>query len=139
MKETVEDKETKETEELAKVVAASEEKEFMKPTESFGLTHKEEEKEKIQYFSPQKPPPNLLPEITLKKGTVRVAEHFQVDVIDSASFMNDSKKDTQSSVASRERNRVQFKKNMKPRRAAQPAQAEMFQLTDQQNWFEDSG
>ena len=53
--------------------------------------------------------------------------------------MNDSKKDTQSSVASRERNRVQFKKNMKPRRAAQPVQAEMFQLTDQQNWFEDSG
>ena len=52
IKETVEDKEKKETEALANVVAASEEKEFMKPTGSFGLTHKEEEKEKIQYFSP---------------------------------------------------------------------------------------
>ena len=66
----------------------------MKPVGSFGLNMKVEEKEKIQYFSPSKPPEPILPEITLKKGTVRVAEHFQVDVIDSSSFMNESKKDT---------------------------------------------
>ena len=97
IKETVEEKEKKETAELANVAAATDEKEFMKPAGDFGLVPRVEEKEKIQYFSPQKPPSPLLPEITLKKGTVRVAEHFTVDVIDSSAFMNESKKDTQSS------------------------------------------
>ena len=66
---------------------AGEADEFMKPADK--------NEEKIQYFSPQKTDQKqVFPEITLKKGTVSVANNFTVNVIDSSAFMSDLKQTT---------------------------------------------
>ena len=43
--------------------------------------------EPVKYFSPQKYEKKEVPSITLKKGTVSVAEGFTVDVIDASKFL----------------------------------------------------